>query len=421
MFLVTKCSQYYSCCVFQGKEWLCLNCQMRRALGASEPPGFPMTKSQPSPQKEVPGTTQKQNTQISNCQEDIPKPGFPTNEVFNVPTIKETEYPVTAALTKKDSLTASSLAENAVASTLSKTQQRLSGETPKGQTGKSEQQPPKLGTAIAMSAPPLDRETGKQEHPKDVTIAKSAPTTGPETGKTHLQQLPTALTSITKSAFPSDQETGKPLSKQPAKGGTSPAKTVPSPAQPTNQDSGSIFGFGGPKTQPTATQSTGSVTGKMFGFGSSFLSSASSLITSAVQDESRTTPPTLRKMSTTAQASPQKTTVNDKKPHAVLKPGEKIPDKAKQTPSTAQANVDKAPSETTKAPRDMIGVPKADLSLCPLCKVNLNMGSKDPPNYNTCTQCTTTVCNQCGFNPTPNVAQVNYCQVLPLQLDLQLF
>ncbi|KAK2842186.1 hypothetical protein Q5P01_012386 [Channa striata] len=32
------------------------------------------------------------------------------------------------------------------------------------------------------------------------------------------------------------------------------------------------------------------------------------------------------------------------------------------------------------------------------------MGSKDPPNYNTCTECKTTVCHLCGFNPMPHTA-----------------
>lgn len=38
--------------------------------------------------------------------------------------------------------------------------------------------------------------------------------------------------------------------------------------------------------------------------------------------------------------------------------------------------------------------------LCPLCKTTqLNTGSRDPPNYNTCTECKNEVCSQCGFSP----------------------
>ncbi|XP_041860611.1 protein bassoon [Melanotaenia boesemani] len=42
---------------------------------------------------------------------------------------------------------------------------------------------------------------------------------------------------------------------------------------------------------------------------------------------------------------------------------------------------------------------------CPLCKTELNIGSSDPPNYNSCTQCQNQVCNLCGFNPTPHLVE----------------
>lgn len=46
-------------------------------------------------------------------------------------------------------------------------------------------------------------------------------------------------------------------------------------------------------------------------------------------------------------------------------------------------------------------------SLCPICKnTKLNFLSKDPPNYNTCTQCKCVVCSMCGFNP-PDAAVSN--------------
>lgn len=38
--------------------------------------------------------------------------------------------------------------------------------------------------------------------------------------------------------------------------------------------------------------------------------------------------------------------------------------------------------------------------VCPLCKTTkLNVGSKDPPNYNSCTECKNQVCSLCGFSP----------------------
>ena len=149
--------------------------------------------------------------------------------------------------------------------------------------------------------------------------------------------------------------------------------------QSTQQESGGFFGFGGSKAQPDAAKPEESVTGKMFGFGSSIFNSASTLIT---------TPP----------VSPKMAAAKDTKPPAVQKPEQ--PQQAKASP-LVQGKVDKAPSEPPKAAASQ-AAPEAGQSTCPLCKVELNMGSKDLPNYNTCTDCKSTVCNQCGFDSMPN-------------------
>lgn len=49
---------------------------------------------------------------------------------------------------------------------------------------------------------------------------------------------------------------------------------------------------------------------------------------------------------------------------------------------------------------------------CPLCKTEINVGSSEPPNYNSCTQCHTKVCNMCGFNPTPHLVEVSAQHIL---------
>ncbi|KAJ8015958.1 hypothetical protein DPEC_G00002110 [Dallia pectoralis] len=43
--------------------------------------------------------------------------------------------------------------------------------------------------------------------------------------------------------------------------------------------------------------------------------------------------------------------------------------------------------------------------LCPLCSTTELTNSPAMPNYNTCTQCRSTVCNQCGFNPNPHLTE----------------
>lgn len=163
------------------------------------------------------------------------------------------------------------------------------------------------------------------------------------------------------------------------------------------QESGGLFGFGGAKTE--AAKPEESVTGKMFGFGSSIFSSASTLIASAVQDESKTTPP----------VSPKMQPAKESKQAAAQKPAQdkrqEQPQQVKAPPA-AQAKVDKSLTVTPKDAAASQSVSKGGQSACPICKMVLNTGSKDPPNYSTCTECKSTVCNQCGFNPMPNVKEV---------------
>lgn len=165
----------------------------------------------------------------------------------------------------------------------------------------------------------------------------------------------------------------------------------------TQQESGGLFGFGGGKVQSSGEKSAESVTGKMFGFGSSIFGSASSLITSAVQDQPKTTPPISPKMSPAKEIKPNVAVeVKEKK---------KTPQQSKKPP-LVEPKLDEAPSEPQK-PAASEATAKTSLSKCPLCKTGLNIGTKNPPNYSTCTKCNCTVCNQCGFNPMPNVSDVS--------------
>lgn len=58
-----------------------------------------------------------------------------------------------------------------------------------------------------------------------------------------------------------------------------------------------------------------------------------------------------------------------------------------------------APGKTAGPPIKQ-GTGKPAAGICPLCKTTqLNVGSKDPPNYNNCTECKNQVCSLCGFSP----------------------
>lgn len=50
--------------------------------------------------------------------------------------------------------------------------------------------------------------------------------------------------------------------------------------------------------------------------------------------------------------------------------------------------------------------PMPSSKLCPVCTTTELSNPPAVPNYNTCTQCKSTVCNQCGFNPNPHLTEV---------------
>ena len=287
----------FICCLLKGKEWLCLNCQVKKAAGAIEP---------------------QKDTSLVNS------------------TLIET----TPAKTKLQQTSAPGSPQR-------------KGSTPAAQPAKADTAKDpgfnkQASTAPGQKTPQESRKTGPQKQPD--------------------QASPTAR-------------------KQ---------RMAPAAAQ---QDSGGFFGFGGPKSQTDAAKPVESVTGKMFGFGSSIFSSASTLISSAVQDEPKDTP----------SVSPKMSPAKESKSHTAKKAGqEKKPGQPQQAkvPPVLQPNADKAPSELPKQASVSPALSKAGQSTCPLCKLELNVGSKDPSNYNTCTECKNTVCNQCGFNSMLNVKEV---------------
>eukprot|EP00063_Salmo_salar_P029146 XP_014003981.1 PREDICTED: protein piccolo-like isoform X6 [Salmo salar] len=332
-----------------GKEWLCLTCQMQRALGGSDPPGTPKMKPQPSPNKAS----------------------------------------ISPAPQKKDTSTQGSIQKNPAPSAT---------QPPKAETAKAADPQTPASPVPTRNAPQENRRTSGPQKPPEQPGQPG-----------HKQSNATPCT---------QQEPGKPQQALP-KDGASPAKVVPQlQAQAPKQESGGFFGFGGPKSQPAASKAEDSVSGKMFGFGSSIFSSASTLITSTVQDEPHTTPPASPMVSAAAQASPKMPPAKETKPPATQKAEEKKAEQPQQAkvPTLLQAKVDQPPSEPPKGAASSQPALKAGQSTCPLCKVELNKGSKDPPNYNTCTECKNTVCNLCGFNPMTNVAEVKEWLCLNCQM-----
>ncbi|XP_016350080.1 protein bassoon isoform X1 [Sinocyclocheilus anshuiensis] len=62
--------------------------------------------------------------------------------------------------------------------------------------------------------------------------------------------------------------------------------------------------------------------------------------------------------------------------------------------------------------------PMPSSKLCPVCKTADLTGTTDgQPNCNTCTQCRSMVCNQCGFNPNPHLTEVQEWLCLNCQMQ----
>lgn len=125
---------------------------------------------------------------------------------------------------------------------------------------------------------------------------------------------------------------------------------------------------------------------KMFGFGSSILSSATNLMTGEVSKSS-------------ARSAPDSSTESSAESPQGSPPDSESPPDASPDKSSVEGEKAIKPTSPTL---DFVSV-----SICPLCKVNLNMSSGDVPNYSTCTGCQKIVCNLCGFNPTPHLSEVS--------------
>lgn len=213
--------------------------------------------------------------------------------------------------------------------------------------------------------------------------------------------------------------------------GLSTGRSRPTSPESSESTTGKLFGFAGltetARSRSPSPQSMTNVSGKFLGFGSTIISSASNLISSAVQDES--SPPISRKGSTVSQSSTPPTsrkgsiapTGEPKSPISKTlrdKPIEKKTEKPYVTKakSTVTEKQDSMPESVTVLPKSPS---ETSQPTCPLCKVELNVGSEELSNYNTCTECKDMVCNLCGFNPMPHLDEVSHFSSLFLQSCFQ--
>ncbi|MEQ2179707.1 hypothetical protein GOODEAATRI_027955 [Goodea atripinnis] len=149
---------------------------------------------------------------------------------------------------------------------------------------------------------------------------------------------------------------------------------------------------------------------KLFGFGASLLNQASTLINVDPLPTASTQPSPAR-----APTEKQQQTGLQKQQMPPQQPLTQH-QKEQQTPAPQQKVLQK--QEPVSAPV-IAPEPEKPKVNCPLCKTELNIGSSDQPNYNTCTQCQSQVCNLCGFNPTPHLVEVRREAHIPLSPTYQ--
>ncbi|TTN83891.1 Protein bassoon [Bagarius yarrelli] len=337
------------------QEWLCLNCQMQRALGMDM--DTPRSKSQQQIHSPQQPTKPQPRTAPQTPSSTQPKP-FPASQNE----LKSQSQPSTPLKTQtqvKPQTQTTPSAQNQARPQPQTTPSLQTQDRPQPQTTPSPQAQAKPQSQTTPS-PQTQAKPQSQTTSSPQTQAKpqSQTTPFPQTqAKPQSQTTPSPQTQAKPQSQtpPSAQTQAKPQSQPPT-----PSHTHPKlPSTPQTQRKSQSQPPTPTKSQPNPPSDQ--PFGKLFGFGASLLNQASSLIS---VDQPQSQPQT-----------PQKA------PTASPKPGSQ--------PGT--------PSQQQKSR------PKV---CCPLCKTELNVGMpSEPPNYKHCTQCHAQVCNMCGFNPTPHLTE----------------
>lgn len=274
------------------------------------------------------------------------------------------------------------------------TQRALKGIEPPGQPPVKFQTQPSKSQKMDSTLGPLEKQ------PKALPIKASQPAA--QKKEMHEQQTSAAGAKQAPSPKPLQQPTAT----------NAPSSPAPPKAETEQEQSGFFgLGFGGARSRsPSPQPAVSAMSGKVLGFGSSFLSSASNLISSAVQDDPSATPPTNPQASSVFQTSASQGAAKSvSSGNANQSVGQK--EEKKTDPTVDQkikASISKKSEPSSQMPKAVKG-PQPPPKSCPLCKVEIK---KELVNYSTCTECKNTVCNLCGFNPTPHQTEVTLSWLL---------
>ncbi|KAJ4924532.1 hypothetical protein JOQ06_003488 [Pogonophryne albipinna] len=330
----TECkNQVCSLCGFSppdsaGKEWLCLNCQMQRAMGGMDPPGMTKPKqgsAPPSPQRQGPGKPGKLLIrQQSTSEQGLTPPTTPRQKSPTSP----------GPLSPGSSL------------------------------GGSPKIDPKTGRPI-QTKPSPQQSPAKAKQESSFFGGFGGISLGglTDTKPAGASQATESVTGKLFGGFGGLMDSPKPQ-----------AQTAPKQEESV---AGKLFGgFGGltESAKPPAAAS------QMFSFGSSLLSSATNIVSGEEEKKPAVSPP----------GSPP-----DSGPGSPMdsEPGSPpdSPFSAPGSPPDSDSAPDTPPAKSKKPLRTL--------------STELNVGSADAPNYSFCTECKKTVCNLCGFNPTPHLGE----------------
>ncbi|XDV48281.1 hypothetical protein PO909_017721, partial [Leuciscus waleckii] len=363
------------------KEWLCLNCQMQRALGIN------MTTPRSKSQQQIHSPSHQPKA------DPIPKtqpPAQPTPQLQSQMQTQTKVQPQTQAFSGI---------------------QRQTGPTGPNQTGLHSG--PQAGLQTHKEQPQSGSQSGSKDTQRQVLGPKS-PEKVAQIGRIpHPGAVP--LPGLAKAQSQSDLGRGSPvrLGGQPDKtrsAGSSPAHHPPS-HEPPQDGLTKLFGFGasllnqastlisvdplpGSSQQPSPARNPTAMGTKVI-----FSDGASAKSTAGPPGTAKTGPGGV--MFPKGPGAPlQKQPLQQQSPvHQQKGP------KQQQSPSHHQTTPQQSPLKQppTQPPTQPV-IQKPDIT-CPLCKTAFNVGTTEPPNYRSCTQCHTEVCNLCGFNPTPHLVE----------------
>ncbi|XP_077193961.1 protein piccolo isoform X2 [Paroedura picta] len=426
------------------KEWLCLNCQMQRALGGDLAPVHGPGPQPSSPKQKIPATPSATKPPFQQQKPSLtksPEPQKPPTQLKTpVAKVQPVESPPKSSQAKaplmedKQKQSGMQKPSGGAVPTVVASEPKQGAPGPQATSSQPKMMTPQRSESAKplQHAAPADFKSSpqlSQQNPDPKTVSLPGPSLDVQAQRQaetvemkesskkippHVSPQPDAQRDLKGRQTPAGQ---KPAPSQPQAPSQQP-QVKPEPPQHLSRTGGAITDA--PKTQPTTPQE--SMTGKLFGFGASIFSQASNLISTGGQPGAQSpgppsgspskqllppAQPPSQKDAQQAQPSPKASPAKRN-----IRPSMPEQPKVEGTPTVKETEGEKKtlPGKATKPQiakaKPSVQEPSLPAAVCPLCKTALNVGSKEHSNYQKCTECKNVVCNLCGFNPMPHITGV---------------